>query len=549
MLVVIPFHEGDKWLAQRNIEWALKLDGGKVDFDCLLAYDTETDPADVRAAAATYFRNVHELKTDALPGDRTWPRGANDLWQKTAVFLYGFKWSNGSQQWLYWEPDATPVQKGWLTTLENEGIRGGKPFCGAIFPGRTANYMAGVGIYPRDVCHYSSDAFLVRSTPFDIALGVGAIKHVHAANHLIHHTQTVGGDSFSDTDWKEVIHPGVVLFHKCKDGSLIDAISGVAPKIMAPSKERPHKLSWTQQTDWPCGFFHFPATPGVTVYFNPTLATIGGADYLIPRRWVQFRPGMWKSDIGLCRIGKNMTLTDISFPAIPATVENENWEDPRAVVHDGTLYLSCVNWGGPSWRLVKMHQVFAKLVGNRLEVVWHPIYGHNRDTLKANAGHEKNWTWFRHDDSWHFVYQSSPEHRVVRYQGVLDVKEWSGKVKTGEIWKHGDLRGGSCPVRVGNEYFCFVHSSLPSRINRRTYFMGAYAFEAEPPFEITRMTTEPMLTASHNDPHVYGGPSTVWPGGSIFRDGNWTISMGINDEACGWMKIPHADVISQMEFV
>lgn len=548
MLVVLPFYDGDKHLAVQNLQWAKKLDGGKVEFTALLIYDDKTDPEPVRAVAAEYFSEVLEHRIDHRPGNNAWPRGANYMWRRAAQHLYaGFDWGTRAPRWLWWEPDASPVKKGWLKTLADADREGGKAFTGSVVD---SAYMAGVGIYPRNVCHYSSDAFLVEHAPFDIVLGKKAVKVTHQINHLIQHLALPGAQSFgSKAEVENLLYDTAVLFHKCKDGSLIDCMDGRPPKPVEQYKGAPHELSFTQQTDWPAGFFHFAATPGAcTVYFNPTLATVGGVDYLIARRWVQFRPGMWKSDIGVFTIGKNMCLTSAMFPAIPSGVENENWEDPRAFVHNGTIYLSCVTWGGPDWRLVKMHQVFAKLVKNRLEVVCHPLYGFNRASLATNQGNEKNWTWFVHDNAWHFVYQSHPHHLVVRY-GQGAEKEWRGKLNTPDVWKWGDMRGGSCPVRVGKEYFCFTHSSLPSRTNRRTYFAAAYAFEAEPPFEITRMTTEPLLTASNNDPHVHGGPNCYFAGGSKIQDGVWTVVAGINDEACGWIKIPHADLTKRMEWV
>jgi hypothetical protein len=75
--------------------------------------------------------------------------------------------------------------------------------------------------------------------------------------------------------------------------------------------------------------------------------------------------------------------------------------------------------------------------------------------------------------------------------------------------------------------------------------MGVYAFMAEPPFRVTRMSTVPILSGSQNDEWHEGLPLVVFPCGALLRNGQWLVTMGVNDCASAWIEIPHKDVVKQ----
>ena len=42
-------------------------------------------------------------------------------------------------------------------------------------------------------------------------------------------------------------------------------------------------------------------------------------------------------------------------------------------------------------------------------------------------------------------------------------------------------------------------------------------------------------------------PMVVFPCGALFKDGKWTVSMGINDMASAWIEIPMDHLIKLMQ--
>jgi hypothetical protein len=178
----------------------------------------------------------------------------------------------------------------------------------------------------------------------------------------------------------------------------------------------------------------------------------------------------------------------------------------------------------------------------------------NESDASGKRINQKNWLWFDHDGFLHLIYMTDP-HEVVRWNPDMTVNQVFKDEFPSEHWNDfGHARGGTPPVLIDGEYWLFFHSSTdwkewnkqhPGDVKRR-YHMGAYAFEARPPFRVTRVVDEPLLTGSQMDPWATGLPLVVFPGGAILRDGKWFVVMGVNDCACAWIEIPHNELMGRM---
>lgn len=247
----------------KNVLWMFELDG-RTSFECMLAWPEGTKLDEyivkMREAASKVFARVHEFPyPEAI--ETTWPAGANWAWQSVARWVpmitnykgnpYPFeKVLPDGTPWLFLEADAVPLKRDWMQTLFDEYKRGGKPFMGHIV--KDMGHMNGVAVYPNDVAKYARDAFHVVHSAWDVALREQTIDLTHNANHLIQHCwglasndkpQHRGDDpvaSFRDVghmmrvlnaardDWEvegcHGLEPKPVLFHRTKDGSLIDCL-------------------------------------------------------------------------------------------------------------------------------------------------------------------------------------------------------------------------------------------------------------------------------------------------------------------------------------
>ncbi len=288
-----------------------------------------------------------------------------------------------------------------------------------------------------------------------------------------------------------------------------------------------------------------------TVFFNPAVRLENGSR----ARHLFARECQWNEHWSMASNRIIRFTVDGSVLRNPVHIEyekmhpEESWEDPRIIEVNGTTILSVATWI-PGVRPIHVNQRVAML-DEKDNVVqqWSPVYGKNGRNPHWSSGNEKNWAWFEHDGQLHFVYQNNP-HIVVETDGPRIVTHNETQFKS--HWRWGEMRGGTNPVRIGDEYLAFFHSSMPWKTipkygERRRYFMGAYAFEAKAPFKVTRVSKEPLLIGSEFDPTIPGSPAVVFPCGLVMEPkGSLYCTYGINDCAAGWVRMEVGDVMRRM---
>ena len=146
---------------------------------------------------------------------------------------------------------------------------------------------------------------------------------------------------------------------------------------------------------------------------------------------------------------------------------------------------------------------------------------------------EKNWLPFVVDRRVHLVYKAEPH--VILELGAGGLRPRTHVSQQNLRWRWGAVSGGTPPLRIGpGEYLTFFHSHLSADpVDYRTprvYFAGAYTFRARPPFEITRVTHEPLSWEGLGE----AGPSPAWhrvvfPSGLQRRGDDLVLVYGEND--------------------
>lgn len=301
--------------------------------------------------------------------------------------------------------------------------------------------------------------------------------------------------------------------------------------------------SITKQTKWPVKFTSFGRAEAPNIrYFNTTIINRDDAEWMVARKSEGF---------DLTRMGENSLVAfklddnrnPIAFTPIQlqtTSYKDQHFEDPRITWIGGEMFLSYCTFQIFNRDFYSgAHQQACKLDANFVpQSRWDPIYGHNGGSILTGTGNEKNWVFFEHDSTIHTVYNTEP-HTVVRWYGenVSEIHETSVPE-----WEFGHKRGGTPPVRIGDEYLCFFHSSTMWTEKKRRYHMGAYTFQAKPPFRVTRTTIHPILSGSKNDPWREGLPLVVFPCGAILKNNKWVVTMGVNDFCTAWIEIPHREL-------
>jgi predicted GH43/DUF377 family glycosyl hydrolase len=167
---------------------------------------------------------------------------------------------------------------------------------------------------------------------------------------------------------------------------------------------------------------------------------------------------------------------------------------------------------------------------------------------------EKNWVPFIHQDELYLSRLIHP-HQVFKprleYKGADLIAETTPPID----WQWGDLRGGTPALLVEDGYLAFFHSCKNMRTVHSQgklvphYFMGAYMFSAEPPFQLTKISTEPIIAPGfyHGKEYKTWKPlHVVFPGGFIINDQFIWIAYGRQDHEVWIVKLDKEKLLASM---
>lgn len=234
---------------------------------------------------------------------------------------------------------------------------------------------------------------------------------------------------------------------------------------------------------------------------------------------------------------------------LDAPSNSEHHEDARLFIFRGEPYISYTEMSGyipgRDYSCV-MKYARLRLRRGKWEVLetFQPRYGFNNGLHK-----EKNWIFFERDGALFCIYRSAGNHVVVQVEGERIVKEF---YSDSPFWEWGDIRGGTPPVDLGDgNMLAIFHSSVPTEIAPHfvRYHAGAYTFKSAPPFEVTSISSHPVLTGSEEDGHkvdpryVAGWkPYVVFPCGLVDDEDGFLVSFGVNDWQCAIGRLRREDL-------
>jgi predicted GH43/DUF377 family glycosyl hydrolase len=173
---------------------------------------------------------------------------------------------------------------------------------------------------------------------------------------------------------------------------------------------------------------------------------------------------------------------------------------------------------------------------------------------------EKNWTPFvDHHQDLCFIYSINPSlffsfHDVLKGKAQEYIAS-SPQVSLKNLWdpQWGAIRGGTPARLVDQQYLAFFHSSFKER-GKIWYVMGAYTFEAKPPYKVTAISKYPILfdgiynTKAENT--AKKGLRCIFPAGFVEGFENeevFYLSCGENDCATKIITISKRNLLSSLK--
>ncbi len=144
----------------------------------------------------------------------------------------------------------------------------------------------------------------------------------------------------------------------------------------------------------------------------------------------------------------------------------------------------------------------------------------------------KNWIPFTNSEGISLIYSMQP-YTILHYNnGFCSLKFVSSKQIN---WKWGNPSGGSTPILIGNHYLSIFHSwlsdsRLPEHYNTqpREYYIGAFLFDKNPPFDIKYMSRKPLEYRDfyNSQPSFH---KVIFPMSLNLINNQLTMSYGEND--------------------
>lgn len=234
LLAVIGYCKKDIDQAKNLLKWIGQL-GGCPGHSCLLIADSVI-PKDERKAvkeiALPSFANADTIPV-AIPEKGYAPNHMFMLAAQQVMFSYKLPW-------LWLEPDCVPLKPGWLSTLSEEYAGSPKRLLGGLIestqPGSPAVHLTGVSIYPPDVFPLFDAFASIKSAnvAWDMEAASATVPRAKNSAFMQHLwgqrdlppsfvREAVAGHAKNVLPLA-FIRPDAVLFHRCKDGSLINLL-------------------------------------------------------------------------------------------------------------------------------------------------------------------------------------------------------------------------------------------------------------------------------------------------------------------------------------
>lgn len=289
--------------------------------------------------------------------------------------------------------------------------------------------------------------------------------------------------------------------------------------------------------------------PGYSVPFNPSIIRWRG-QLLLSFRIIPDLAHKYNGEIGLVFLNEDFEVA--SEPQLVCLRDEYakapcRAEDARLIAIDDHLFMVYDDNAE-----IKLSKGGFRVYVAELDYDGEHFIAGNIECLSSYEGEsreirEKAWVPFNYQGHLLLAYSILP-HKIfyprLDGSGICDTIA----VSTSPIqWDWGILRGGTPGILDNDQYLAFFHSSKNMATvhsngeNILHYFLGAYTFSKEPPFEVTSISPEPIVGRNFYHGITYKGywkpVCCIFPCGYVSSENFIWVAYGRDDHECWIAKI------------
>ena len=288
--------------------------------------------------------------------------------------------------------------------------------------------------------------------------------------------------------------------------------------------------------------------PEYPYIFNPSIVRWNDS-FLMSFR-IQDGKAFSEKKIGLIWLDKNFNLKSKPYILEIRNQKNNNFfvhtnseiteQDPRLININNHLYIVYNNFRIGRVFIAELHYNDKSIFIDNPECL---MYFENANPNRI----EKNWVPFEYDNELLLSYSISPHKIFKPIFGTESCKIYAHYPYSIK-WDWGEIRGGTPALLVDGKFLSFFHSSKSIRSNYSNeervhhYFMCAYVFETQPPFNITHISPNPIICDDFYNGEDYSDKTwkplrVIFPMGFVFDNNYIWISYGKQDYECWIVKL------------
>jgi hypothetical protein len=255
IITVLAYHRGDFDLAKQLLAWIGSQNEGPINAHLCLLGDSllEKDQRlEMKEIAQSAFSSVASAPVKVETALQKWPTGPNKMFEKAMAWIQ----ESYRLPFLWMEPDAVTLKKGWLDQIEEAYYGQPSRYMGAFgFPGESPDktlperWMTGPGVYPNDASAELA-RFCGSEKPFDVVAASTVVARMKESPLFQHFwgkqnlppTFVSGKPKAPNAVNLSFLRPEAVIFHRVKDGSLFRALSAPESAVVTETDEQPGML-------------------------------------------------------------------------------------------------------------------------------------------------------------------------------------------------------------------------------------------------------------------------------------------------------------------